>query len=685
VNQERWAAARRSVLAALSEADPGLPVETALEALDVAVPSPRALAVLARALEGGPSALLAGAPPAVGRLVIELRRRGSVLPEPICAACGRTGLALIATDQGGRCERCRRRQLATACGSCGVVKPVYGRGVGGEPLCSVCAPRPKRRCSRCDRVKVIARRAHDGDGQLCESCFKGPLATCGRCGRRRPCQFVAAGRPTCASCTPRRPSRCAHCGEDRPACARWPEGPVCEPCYRAALARRGPCSDCGEVRRLVSPPGGGARRCADCAGVDALATCSSCGIEDRLYAGRRCVRCALAVRARALLGAPDGEFEPLYRAIVSAPQPYSVHNWLRSSGPAAILSELVKGTLPLTHEALDGHPRRRSADYLRHLLVAGGLLAPRDDALSDLEAWVARRLEEVGDARQRRLLRSYATWRVLHRARQRSERADRARTPTRHARTCLKAAIAFVGFLDRRQRALADCTQADVEDWLIEGPPSAAQVGDFLDWTAGRKMTPRFTLPSQPQRGGPSTDDETRWSTVRRLLYDNDLDLADRVAGCLVLLYGQQLTRIASLRRDQMTITGDGSTRLSLGTTYIEVPSPLDELLQRLANEHRHHTAFSAHAMTTAWLFEGLHPGRPFNASQLGARLRRLSIEPQAGRRGALIHLAATLPAAVLARTLNLTPLTAVRWVKVAGGDWNNYAAELLQSDDRGA
>ncbi len=78
------------------------------------------------------------------------------------------------------------------------------------------------------------------------------------------------------------------------------------------------------------------------------------------------------------------------------------------------------------------------------------------------------------------------------------------------------------------------------------------------------------------------------------------------------------------------------------------------------------------------------HPGRPFTASQLGARLRRLGIEAQAARRGVMIHLAATLPAAVLARTLNLTPFTAVRWVRAAGGDWDNYAAELLHSGDRG-
>jgi hypothetical protein len=532
------------------------------------------------------------------------------------------------------------------------------------------------RRSRCGRMKVISRRATADHGEICESCYKGPLATCGVCGRLRQCNFVSEGRPTCMSCTPRRTRRCAHCGQDRPISVCWPEGPVCEPCYRSSLMRRGQCSGCEEERRLVLPPGPAATHCADCAGVTGLATCKTCGAEDRPHSKGRCVRCALEVRARALLGEKGGPFEPLYQAIVTAPNPFSVHNWLRSSGPSHILKEIVAGTTELSHEALDAHPRRRSADHLRHLLVAAGLLPPRDDAL---EAWVARRLEDVKDVQRRRILRSYATWRVLRRARQRAEQAGRVRTPTRHAKCCLNAAIAFLEFCDAHQRELADCTQQDVEDWLVNGPPSAAMAGDFLDWTATHKITRRFNVPSQPRQQGPSIDDETRWAQARLVLHGEDLDLTDRVAGCLVLLYGQQLTRIAALRRDQITVSLEGATFLHLGATQIELPTPLDELFQRLANERRPNSAFSRGVLASPWMFEGVQHGRPITAAQLGNRLRRLGIEAQAARRGALLHLGANLPAAVLARLLDLHPNTAVRWVRAAGGDWNTYAATLLR------
>jgi hypothetical protein len=299
----------------MTQADPALSRHLVADVFDKASFSPRALGVIARSLEDGPQALYFGAPPVVGRLVRALRTSGSVLPEPACTVCQRTGRDLVATEAGGQCGRCRSRQLASPCARCKVVKPVYGRGPDGEPLCSVCAPRPKRACSRCGRVKLIARRATADHGEICESCYKGPLATCGVCGRMRQCNFFSEGHPTCMSCTPRRTHLCAHCGKDRPVSARWPEGPVCEPCYRSSLSRRGQCSGCEEKRRLVFPPGPGATHCADCAGVKGLVTCKICGTDERPYANGLCVHCALEVRTRALLGEKCGAFEPLYRAI----------------------------------------------------------------------------------------------------------------------------------------------------------------------------------------------------------------------------------------------------------------------------------------------------------------------------------------------------------------------------------
>lgn len=668
---------RELIVRRVQEVDCDLSRDDIDGAINAVATNPSALWVLARALEGSHDPLVSGAPPLVGRLVTELRARGSVLEEPRCTVCGRAHLKLTASGAGALCPRCRHRELATACSACGVVKPVGGRGSQGEALCARCAPRPRRVCSVCGRTRPIARRAHEGVGEICDSCYKGPVALCATCGRMRPCNFVAMGRPICISCAPRRTSRCAHCARTRPACVRWPEGPVCEPCYRAALSRRGFCERCGRDRRLVAPPGPGARLCADCGGVPPLACCRSCGAEERLYADGECVRCALRTRVRQLVGDPDGPLRPVYEAIVTAPQPYSTHNWLRSSAGAAVLGELAAGTLSCTHEALDAHPHRRGADHLRHLLVATGVLAPRDDEIARLEDWIAARLKSVEDPARRRLLRSYATWRLLRRARARTSGADLTRrTPTQHAKTCLNAAVAFLAHLSDRGQDLATVTQADVDAWLASGPPNARLVADFLDWAASRHHTERLNVPGPVRAAAPAIADDKRWQIARRLLCDETIDLGDRVAGSLVLLYGQQLSRIVTLTHDQVSF-GKETTRLELGSVAIDIPPPLDGLFARLAAERRPYSGIAPSQQR--WLFPGLDPGRPLTAYQLGQRLQRLDIQPSSARRAALAHLGGRLPAALLSRLLGIAPTTAVRWTRVAGGDWNTYAAQIAR------
>jgi len=47
-----------------------------------------------------------------------------------------------------------------------------------------------------------------------------------------------------------------------------------------------------------------------------------------------------------------------------------------------ILAEVAAGRTALTHQALDVYPNWRAADYLRHILAAGGVLPARDEALA---------------------------------------------------------------------------------------------------------------------------------------------------------------------------------------------------------------------------------------------------------------------------------------------------------------
>ena len=472
-------ARRAALIAQVAAADTALPLARVSEAFDAVVTGPAAARSLAAALAADPNALAVGAPPVVGRLVGELVTRGSgTLTAPTCVLCRRTDRPLTRSAEGGVCSRCRRRQLALACARCEVVKPVAGRDTEARPVCARCADRPQRRCGICQRIRRIARRARDEQPDICDSCFKMPQATCSRCRRRRPCSSAGGPSPICTACAPRRTAACAHCGAQRPPTVNWPEGPVCDPCYTAALRRRGTCAGCHATRRLVHPPGSAATICADCAGLPTSHICTDCGLEDKLYERGRCARCSLTRRAGDLLRGDAADvpaaLAPVRDAILATRTPRTALNWLRGGAGAAILAELASGALPISHQTLDAHPQHRAADYLRHVLVANKALPARNEDLTRVDHWVAALLADLERPADRRLVQAYATWRVLRRLRRRAEQRTEPQTPTRHARNQINAAARFLAWLHARGKTLTTCGQADVDEWLTTGPAAPA-------------------------------------------------------------------------------------------------------------------------------------------------------------------------------------------------------------------
>jgi hypothetical protein len=516
---------------------------------------------------------------------------------------------------------------------------------------------------------------------ICVNCYKMPTATCSICGRHRECNFAATARPVCISCSPRATATCARCGQDRPPAARWPEGPACDPCYTAALRHRGRCASCGKQRRLVTPPGPAADTCADCAGIPVTHACTDCGTEGKLYEKDRCARCSLRRRARDLLSAGTGivpaQLGGVLDAVTAARQPRSALNWLRKGAGAGLLADAAAGRLAISHEALDAHPHRRAAGYLRHMLTAGGALPPRDEELAHAGQWLAAVLETIEPAADRRLVQAYATWQVMRRLRASAARTARPRTPTAHARNNIRAAASLLAWLRSRGTELAACGQADIDQWL-HTRPSACLARDFLAWAAARGHCQQLSIPAPPRATGSAISQDQRWALTARLLHDTTLDPTDRVAGCLLLLYGQPLSRIAAITTGQVT-RRDDQTFIQLGRHDAPAPTPLASAVSQLISGGRSYRGIGSPPATT-WLFPGHLPGRPITPARLGERLRAIGIYAQTGRRAALLDLAAQLPAAVLADLLGLHETTAAKWMHQAGGDWSRYAAELARS-----
>ena len=276
---------------------------------------------------------------------------------------------------------------------------------------------------------------------------------------------------------------------------------------------------------------------------------------------RAALRCSLRRRAAALLSGGTGqvpaELAAVLTAICSARNPRTALNWMRAGAGAAILADLGAGRIAATHEALDQHPRPRAAGYLRQMLVAGAVPPPRDEELARAEQWLARLLASMTVPEHRRLVRAFATWQVMPRLRRTSQARRRPRTYTARARNMISTAIRFLSWLGARGTPLPACRQADIDDWLTAGP-GAADVRDFLAWAARQGHCQLFDIPRPPQRPGTAIGDSQRWDLVTRLLHDESIQVTDRVARCLVLLFGQNMTRVAAMTTSQVTRHGDG-------------------------------------------------------------------------------------------------------------------------------
>jgi len=385
-----------------------------------------------------------------------------------------------------------------------------------------------------------------------------------------------------------------------------------------------------------------------------------------------------------VLTGPDGRIPGpltgLRDVFLAVEQPRSLLIWLARSPGVALLSDLANGRLRLTHEALDALPQKAATVHLHQLLIACGALPPRDPDLARLEQAVERLAASLEHPEDRKLVREFARWRILCRARRRADRGELGPIGVKNARTVVTETVRFLAWLRERGLSLRDCTQADVDSWLGTGVSARRRVGEFLRWAQERKALGGIEVPdSRMGRGAPRPiDAEARWAVGRRLIHDETLDPADRVVGALVVLYAQPVTRIARLRRSDV-VHQDGETLLRFGKELLPIAEPLGQLLRDLPWRRQMGPSGNVEA-ASEWLFPGRQAGRHLHPEYLRRRLGDLGIECRASRNAALLQLAGELPAAVIADKLNIHRSTADRWVKMARGDWARYAAARARS-----
>jgi len=170
---------------------------------------------------------------------------------------------------------------------------------------------------------------------------------------------------------------------------------------------------------------------------------------------------------------------------------------------------------------------------------------------------------------------------------------------------------------------------------------------------------------------------DQRWALLRRCLTDAQLSTPLRVAGSLVLLYGQTPTRIVTLTQHDVTRL-DGMTYITLHRQPVLMPTRLADL-GRPARRVQHRAPATARIRQsrctlaiprrTTW--------RAPTSRILGTSLNeQLGLQIRPGRGAALCDLADELAAAVLAALLGISVDTAGRWGALVKRDWIGYIAE---------
>lgn len=657
---------KRRILEAVRIVEPGLPEGKILLAIEEAAGNLRGLTYLSAQIREVPDVLAASseAKKITYRLIARLIEAGAEnVALPRCALCA--GEMPLRNTFGDRriCAACYRRRFQRAeCSRCGRHRYIATRTDSGEPLCGSCRVRdPKSwdECALCGEVYRVNARTEDG-GAICTRCYRSPPDVCDECGARSRITSRKGGKAVCSRCY------------------EYPKRP---------------CGRCGRVRRIHRRATEDAPDLCHACWWEPIATCHRCGEEGMCNGIKKgeplCLRCRLADRVDAALTGPDGSIPAalleLRDTIVSVGNPRSGHVWIGRSPAVGILRRLAKGELELSHEALDALPQTPSLVHLRDLLIASGALPERDPRLARLESAVARHAASIENPEDAYLLKTFGTWRVTRRLRRRVERGMAGVLSAENARRVVAEAARFIRWLDARGKRVAECAQADVDEYLAEGVQARFPVGGFISWATAMRAMGQLSVPAA-KRGDSSArpvDLEGRVKTARRLLHDDDLDPADRVAGALVVIYAQPLSRICRLTLDDLTLeNGDVSVRFGKGVKEaVLMPEPLGSLLCKLPWRRQVGISGKLAGDSSRWLFPGRQAGRHQHPEYLRIRLKKLGIESRPSRNAALIQLAAEIPAVVLADTLGIHPRTATDWAEKAGGNWTNYVA-LRTHDD---
>ena len=368
----------------------------------------------------------------------------------------------------------------------------------------------------------------------------------------------------------------------------------------------------------------------------------------------------------------------LLENLVSMPQPTLCRNWLRNNAHARnYLRSLARGEIPLTHEALLDLPSWRTAAHLCDLLMAVGALPAVDRQILLFERWYRSQIEAVDDPQHAQALRQFTTWRLLPRMRSRAARQFLTAGTRNAAAHEFAKARQYLVWLAGRGHCLQESTQADIDAWYatVTDPDPTR---NFLKWAVASRSMRAVAIPGKHRGERPPITQGRRLALVHRFLTDQRIDLRTRVAGCLLLLYAQPVTRLARLTLNDIIAGDDSQVFIRLGSPPTPVPEPFAAMLTELAANRVNMNTAANHGCQ--WLFPGQRVGQPLMPLRLRRQLHELGIPVTQARTASFRQLVLQAPPPVVARALGYDYGTAAGHAIAAGGTWNRYPAARRSS-----
>jgi hypothetical protein len=156
-----------------------------------------------------------------------------------------------------------------------------------------------------------------------------------------------------------------------------------------------------------------------------------------------------------------------------------------------------------------------------------------------------------------------------------------------------------------------------------------------------------------------------------RLLAGHELSLRPRIAGVIVLLYAQPLSRVTRLTINDVTRDHD-QVLLRLGEPPSPVPTPFAQLLLTWINQRNNMN--TATNPNSRWLFPGRRAGQPIHPESLAGHLRQLGIPTSSARTAAIPQHVMDMPAPAVADALSYHPTTTAKIATQIGVTWSRYA-----------